>query len=51
MVKRYEVRIVADWSGVVEADSEEEAFEAGLDKFNAEREISSDSVEEIQDED
>ena len=51
MVKRYEVRIVGGWDGVVEADSEEEAFEAGLDKFNAEREISSDSVEEIQDED
>ena len=51
MVKRYEVRIVADWDGVVEADSEEEAYEVGLDKFNAKREISSDSVEEIQDED
>ena len=51
MVKRYEVTISADLVVVVEADSEEEAFEAGLDKFNAEREISSDSVEEIQDED
>ena len=57
MVKRYEVRIVADWIGVVEADSYEEATEAGQEKFNVLQEISSNSVarslyvEELQDED
>ena len=50
MVKRYEVTMASYLVVVVEADSKEEAFEAGLDRFNAEREISSDSVEEIQDE-
>jgi len=45
MVKRYEVRIVADWSDVVEADSYEEATEAGQERFNALQEISSNSVE------
>ena len=51
MVKRYEVTISADLVVVVEADSEQDAFFSALDRFNAEREISSDSVEEIQDED
>jgi hypothetical protein len=51
LAKRYTVKISADFEGVVEADSEEEAWEIALDKFNAEREIVSSDVAEVDESD
>jgi hypothetical protein len=50
MVKRYYVKVVGEWDGVVEATDEGDAQEIAIETFAAKYEVEVD-VEEIQDED